>query len=142
MVKPAARQAWAAGFVMDGKRAWGAPANLYAILTDAAGIVVMVFDELPVSRLTRSHRSCQPFGKDDVMPKSRITTFVGGVSVLALALFAAGCSRSVETTTNHPADLEEIDMKSETRSTPLPGKIPPIDAAAPQTFETATFGLG
>jgi len=25
---------------------------------------------------------------------------------------------------------------------PAPGTIPPIDAVAPQTFDTATFGLG
>ena len=33
-------------------------------------------------------------------------------------------------------------MKTETPTRLLPGEIPPIDAAAPETFETATFGLG
>lgn len=33
-------------------------------------------------------------------------------------------------------------MTLESQNMPSPGTIPPIDAAAPQTFDTATFGLG
>ena len=33
-------------------------------------------------------------------------------------------------------------MKTEDRNIPSPAARPPIDAAAPRTFETATFGLG
>lgn len=33
-------------------------------------------------------------------------------------------------------------MTLESQNRPSPGTIPPIDAAAPQTFDTATFGLG
>jgi hypothetical protein len=37
---------------------------------------------------------------------------------------------------------EESVMKLASQNIPSPGTIPPIDAAAPQTFDTATFGLG
>jgi hypothetical protein len=33
-------------------------------------------------------------------------------------------------------------MKPESQTMPSPGTIPPIDTAAPQVFDTATFGLG
>ena len=33
-------------------------------------------------------------------------------------------------------------MKPEPQTMPSLGTIPPIDAAAPLTFDTATFGLG
>jgi hypothetical protein len=37
---------------------------------------------------------------------------------------------------------KESVMKLASQNIPSPGTIPPIDAAAPQTFDTATFGLG
>ena len=64
------------------------------------------------------------------------------VTVASAAIVMASCSRSGESNAGrHPLPKESV-MKLTAQNMPAPGTIPPIDAAAPQTFDTATFGLG
>ena len=69
------------------------------------------------------------------------------VGLVALGSFISGCSRS-ETPASDNIPISEdrsMEIQSETRmSSPETAlqKIPPIDAAAPKAYETATFGLG
>jgi hypothetical protein len=76
------------------------------------------------------------------MPKSPATAYLGGIAALAVILFAASCSESMDSATRSPEGTDEMDMQSDARSAALNKKIPPIDTAAPPIFETATFGLG
>ena len=68
--------------------------------------------------------------------------WLGWVFLLGAVLIANGCSRTGEPGSQRTAAGEESTMKTETPTRLSPGEIPPIDAAAPETFETATFGLG
>ena len=64
------------------------------------------------------------------------------VTVASAAIVAASCSRSGESNADRHPLPKEPAMKLTAQNMSSPGTIPPIDAAAPQTFDTATFGLG
>jgi hypothetical protein len=76
------------------------------------------------------------------MPKRPITILVGEIVALVVVLMIAGCSRSGESGSRQAAAEKESPMKAENQMAPSSGKIPLIDAAAPKTVDTATFGLG
>jgi hypothetical protein len=76
------------------------------------------------------------------MPKMLGTIIVLTVAVASAAIVMASCSRSGESNADRHPLPEESVMKLASQKIPSPGTIPPIDAAAPQTFDTATFGLG
>ncbi|MCB2167657.1 MAG: hypothetical protein KQI78_08350 [Deltaproteobacteria bacterium] len=64
------------------------------------------------------------------------------VTAASAAIVMASCSRSGESNAGrHPLPKEPV-MKLTAQNMPSPGTIPPIDTAAPQIFDTATFGLG
>lgn len=67
---------------------------------------------------------------------------VGGALLLGVVLLASSCSRTGEPGSRRNIGEEESAMKPEAQAALSPGDIPPIDAAAPENFETATFGLG
>jgi hypothetical protein len=75
------------------------------------------------------------------MKTERIFVIVWSVMALG-AILIIGCSRTGESEAHRPFVQEASAMKSEAHTIPSFDVIPPIDAAAPQTFETATFGLG
>ena len=76
------------------------------------------------------------------MPKPPFTILVGEIVALVAVLMIAGCSRNGEPGSHRAAAEKESPMKAENQMIPSSGKIPPIDAAAPKTVDTATFGLG
>ena len=61
---------------------------------------------------------------------------------LGMLSFLWACSPTMDSQANHESKTTEATMnlayKTETESS----AIPPIDAAAPAVFETASFGLG
>ncbi len=76
------------------------------------------------------------------MRRKAIRTAIWRVFVLAVFWAVAGCSPTPETGTLGPAEQQETVMRSDSPAPLSPGKIPPIDASAPQTLDAATFGLG
>ena len=64
------------------------------------------------------------------------------VTAASAAIVMASCSRSGESNAGRHPLPEEPAMKHTVQNMSSPGTIPPIDAAAPSTFDTATFGLG
>jgi hypothetical protein len=64
------------------------------------------------------------------------------IAVSSTAIVTASCSRAGEPNAGRHPLSEETLMKPESQTMPSPGMIPPIDTAAPQAFDTATFGLG
>jgi hypothetical protein len=64
------------------------------------------------------------------------------VLALSVAILMGSCSRSGESRSSRHPLSEETAMQRESQTISSPGTIPPIDAAAPQIFDTATFGLG
>lgn len=66
------------------------------------------------------------------------------LSIMALAAMGilGSCSRTGESRSGHPPLPEESAMTIEAQQPPAPVTIPAIDTAAPQVFDTATFGLG
>jgi hypothetical protein len=77
-----------------------------------------------------------------VLKKGFITLVYFGILALGLLLTPVGCSRTIEPESQLPAEQKETAMPPESQMRPTIATIPPIDAAAPQTFDTATFGLG
>jgi hypothetical protein len=76
------------------------------------------------------------------MKRKRAAILTGGILALGMALIVIGCSRTGEREAGRNTIEEESAMKPENRTLPSPAARPAIDAAAPQTFDTATFGLG
>ena len=64
------------------------------------------------------------------------------LSALSLLLLMGACSRAETTGNGTPLPPKEFAMASGHATTVSRTSIPPIDAVAPQTFETASFGLG
>ena len=64
------------------------------------------------------------------------------IAVSATAMLMVSCSRTGESNAGHPPLPKEPAMKHTAQNMSSPGTIPPIDAAAASTFDTATFGLG
>ena len=76
------------------------------------------------------------------MRKTMNASIILTVVALSAALLMGACSRAGESSSGRHPLPEESVMTLESQNMPSPGTIPPIDAAAPQTFDTATFGLG
>jgi hypothetical protein len=76
------------------------------------------------------------------MEKQRTTVPAVGLLLLGMVLVVIGCSRTGEPQAGQTTPGEESAMKTGNTSMPSPAALPPIDAAAPRNFETATFGLG
>jgi hypothetical protein len=76
------------------------------------------------------------------MKRKRAAILTGGILALGMALIVIGCSRTGEHEAGRSPIEEESAMKPENHTLPSPAAQPAIDAAAPQTFDTATFGLG
>ena len=75
------------------------------------------------------------------MGVSRLNMLPMLLVVLPALLLAAGCSLNPEAPRDQASYAKESAMQfDENRSTPA--AMPPIDAARPAAFETATFGLG
>lgn len=62
--------------------------------------------------------------------------------VLSVMLLTGACSQSKEAPVNHETDPKELSMNVEHKTDLSSQQMPPIDAAAPVVFETASFGLG
>ena len=67
---------------------------------------------------------------------------VWGSVVLCTMLWIGSCAPSEEYEAAPPSLPKEADMQDQLQTVPSPTATPPIDAAAPQAFDTATFGLG
>ena len=74
------------------------------------------------------------------MKKRSCADVIRCLVLLGLMSFLMGCSPTTATEANHDSKAKEGSMslahKSEFSA------IPPIDAAVPSNFETASFGLG
>ena len=58
-----------------------------------------------------------------------------------MLLLMASCTQNPETALREETNTGGIEMDAELNRV-VDRTVPPIDAAAPETFETATFGLG
>ena len=76
------------------------------------------------------------------MKKRSCANIIRCLFLLGVMSFLSGCSQTMAMQAKHDSKTKERSMslayKTETES-PV---IPPIDAAAPSIFETASFGLG
>lgn len=64
------------------------------------------------------------------------------MGVLALLAFLIGCSQAVEPRTVRAAAPHELAAQPASEVEDPVAKLPPMDAEAPEIFETASFGLG
>ena len=71
-----------------------------------------------------------------------ITMIWFGILALGILQMLAGCSRAIEPESQPPAGQKEIVMPTESQMRQARAAVPVIDAEAPPTFDTATFGLG
>ena len=62
--------------------------------------------------------------------------------LLGLIWIIVGCSQTLENQTTQTAQSKEDKMSLAYKTENESYEIPPIDAAAPAHFETASFGLG
>jgi len=76
------------------------------------------------------------------MERKRAVVLAGEILLMGLVLVVIGCSRAGERKAGQVTPGKESAMKIENQSMPSPAALPPIDAAAPRNFATATFGLG
>lgn len=76
------------------------------------------------------------------MQKKMDAIIVLTVVALSTVVLMGSCSRTGESRSGHKPLPEESAMTLESKNAPSQGTIPPIDAAAPPVFDTATFGLG
>ena len=65
-----------------------------------------------------------------------------GILALGMLQLPAGCSRAIEPESQPLAGQKEIVMPPESQMRQAHAAVPIIDAEAPPTFDTATFGLG
>ena len=73
------------------------------------------------------------------MSADRILT--GCFGLIAMSLLLLGCSQ------NNPPEMDQASISKEhvmqlSNKEMAPSQLPPIDAAAPKEFQTASFGLG
>ena len=74
------------------------------------------------------------------MVKRHCVNFIRCLCLWGMMLFLMGCSQTTATQGNDVSEKKKGSMHL-TYNTEYPA-IPPIDAAAPSHFETASFGLG
>ena len=77
--------------------------------------------------------------RNDQMSIDRILLCCLGLIAVSLSL--AGCSQNNPPETDQTRILKENAMQVSKNETASPS-VPPIDAAAPEEFQTASFGLG
>lgn len=111
--------------------------------------MVIVTVEDVVRRLWRNRpyagqvHDVRPNPKGDQPMKRRAQPLVCvGLLVLGTWLSLTACTRSQESGATTEKVPKESLMETVTPTMAQPAAVPPIDAAAPHTFETATFGLG
>jgi len=63
-----------------------------------------------------------------------------GILVLSLLLWA--CQQNKASSADGAFPSKERTMNAEPHTNSIPPAIPPIDMAAPASYETASFGLG
>ena len=66
----------------------------------------------------------------------------GAVLMVILAVFLTACTQNIPGLPLQASDKTEEDMTQSQRELTSSAVVPPIDSAAPNHFETATFGLG
>ena len=76
------------------------------------------------------------------MKRKHAALLAGRLLLLGMVLIVSGCPRTGEPETGRNTLGEESAMKPQNPTLPSTDALPAIDAAAPQTFDTATFGLG
>ena len=74
--------------------------------------------------------------------RSRVYPVYKCVCLVGMIWILTGCSPNMDTQTTQVAESKENVMKLAYRTEKGSLDIPPIDAAAPVRFETASFGLG
>lgn len=76
------------------------------------------------------------------MKKRGCTTAKWCLFFISMLSFLGACSPTMDSPTNHEAKTTEASMNLAYKTKTDAPAIPPIDAAAPAVFETASFGLG
>jgi hypothetical protein len=76
------------------------------------------------------------------MKKRCCTTGKWCLFLLGILSFLGACSPTMDSQANHEAKTTEAAMSLAYKTETDAPAIPPIDAAAPAVFETASFGLG
>ena len=76
------------------------------------------------------------------MKKRSGAYIIGCLFLLGIISFLMGDFPTMTTQTSHAAKTTEDSMDLANKKEPESLQIPPIDAAAPAVFETASFGLG
>ncbi len=76
------------------------------------------------------------------MKKKCGTTGIGCLFLLGMSYFLWACSPTMDSQANHESKTTEAAMNPAPIIETESPAIPPIDAAAPAVFETASFGLG
>ncbi len=76
------------------------------------------------------------------MKKRCCTTGKWCLFFLGILLLLGACSQAMDSQASHEAKSTEAAMNLAYKTKTDALAIPPIDAAAPAVFETASFGLG
>ena len=76
------------------------------------------------------------------MKKRSGAYIVGCLFLLGVIFFLMGGSPTMTPQTSHASKTTEGSMNLAYKTESESSQIPPIDAAAPAVFETASFGLG
>ena len=116
--------------------------NLYCIFTISCQSVI-IFYRIN-SRVTHGHALGRASSKrkGDTMYKRSCMTGIWCLSFMGMLLLLWACSPAIDTQASKETKTTEADMNlAYTIKTDTP-EIPPIVAAAPAIFETASFGLG
>ena len=76
------------------------------------------------------------------MKKRCCTTGKWCLFFISMLSFLGACSQAMDSQASHEAKSTEAGMNLAYKTETDAPAIPPIDAAAPAVFETASFGLG
>jgi len=76
------------------------------------------------------------------MKKRNFTNIIRLLFLLGVISILLGVAQLMTTRADPNSDTKEDSMNLAYTLETKPAKIPPIDAAAPTVFETASFGLG
>ena len=76
------------------------------------------------------------------MKKCCSVNVIGRLIIIGMLLPLWACSPAMDAAVDHESETTEDPMKLAHQVNTDLAAIPPIDAAAPARFETASFGLG
>lgn len=76
------------------------------------------------------------------MKKRDFTNIIRFLFLLGVISISLGVAHLMTARADPASDTKEVSMKLAYTLKTKPAEIPPIDAAAPPVFETASFGLG